>query len=342
MTPRISVLMPVRDGARWLGAAVASIQEQTFADFELIIVDDGSADSTQAIIAASVRVDPRVRVLRQERLGLVAALNRGLAEARGTLIARLDADDLSAPQRLARQSDYLESHPEIGLIGSWADTINEQGAVTGTLQPEATPDALAVLLMRKNPLLHSSIMLRASVLKNVGAYRPAFQGAEDYDLWLRIAEVSKIANLPERLLSYRVHPENVTHSARVRQLFSTRLAQRAAQARRRQLPDPSAALVTPPDWLAPESLESPFYGDMARLFRFLALADAFAIVGAVDISPLSDRAIELTHAERHLAQLALLNLLKQGITLPGTSRAAWLGQFIRLHPLRALKLALKC
>lgn len=342
MTPPISVIMPVRDGARWLGEAIASIQDQTLSDFELIIVDDGSADETPRIIGEHAKTDPRIRAMRQERLGLVAALNRGLAESRGWLIARLDADDRAHPQRLQRQSEYLERHPEIGLLGTWADKIDEQGSVTGSLKPTTQPDELAALLTRTNPFLHSSIMLRKSLLQDVGFYRPAFQGAEDYDLWLRLSEVTKIANLPECLLQYRVHPASVTHAAGVRQLFSVRLAQRAAQARRTNAHDPTSELTTPPNWQTVESLNSPIYGDLVGLFRLLDFAEPSNLSGRngnpVDISPLNDRNIVLNHAERRVAQLALLNLLKQGVKSHHMSRAALLWNFIRLHPLRAIRL----
>ena len=121
MTPQISVIMPVRDGARWLGEAIASLQDQTLSDFELIIIDDGSADGSPQIIDAYSRRDPRINPIRQQRLGLVPALNRGLAESRGQLIVRLDADDRAHPLRLQRQSLYLEGHPEVGLLGTWAN-----------------------------------------------------------------------------------------------------------------------------------------------------------------------------------------------------------------------------
>jgi hypothetical protein len=341
--PQISVVMPVRDGARWLSEAVTSVQEQTFADFELIIVDDGSADDTPRLIEGCTRSDPRIRAFRQECLGLIPALNRGLAESRGRLVARLDADDRAHPERLQRQSQYLDSHPEIGLLGSWADKIDAQGSSTGTLKPPTQPEQLAPLLLRMNPFLHSSIMLRDTVLQEVGLYRPAFEGAEDHDLWLRISEVTKIANLPERLLQYRLHPTSVTRRARVRQLFSTRLAQRAAQGRRTNAHDPTSVLTAPPDWQAMESLSSPIYGDLAPLFRLLDMADSSNIAGAggdrVDIRALSDRNIVLTHAERRLAQFALLDVLKRGGTLGEINRAVLLWHFLRLHPLRAIQLA---
>lgn len=342
MTPRISVVMPVRDGARWLGEAIISIQAQTLSDFELIIIDDGSADDSPRIIETSARSDPRVRAIRQERLGLVVALNRGLSESRGQFIARLDADDLAQPQRLQRQSEYLDCHPEIGLLGTWAVQIDEQGSSRGFLKPPTHPEKLAPLLTRINPILHSSIMVRNKVLEMVGHYRSAFEGAEDYDLWIRISEVTKIANLPEYLLQYRLHASSVTHRARVRQLFSARLAQRAARARLAGARDPTSELSAAPSWREAESVKSPIYGDLARLFRFLDLADATniadAIDGPVEIAAITNCDIVLNHAERRIAQLALLNLLNRNLTLRHTDRAILLWHFIRLHPLRAAQL----
>jgi len=341
MTPQISVVMPVRDGARWLGEAIRSVQDQTLGDFELIIIDDGSTDDSARIMEASAPNDPRIRTIRQERLGLVPALNRGLADSRGRLIARLDADDYAHAERLARQTEYLDRHPEIGLLGTWADRIDEQGSITGALKPATRAEQLEALLVRMNPFLHSSIMMRNAVLRKVGYYRPAFEGAEDYDLWLRMSEVTKIANLPECLLRYRLHPSSVTHRASVRQMFSARLAQRAAHARRIKAHDRTSELTAPPDWRATESLTSPIYGDLARLFRLLDLANASntaaAEAGRVDISVLSDRNLVLNHAERRMAQLALLNLMRADAAPRDATRTALLRHFIRLHPLRAIQ-----
>jgi hypothetical protein len=343
MTPKISVILPVRDGARWLNEAIASLQYQTLSDFELIVVDDGSADESPRIIEEYSRRDRRIHLVHQERLGLVAALNRGLTASRGQLIARLDADDRAHPQRLQRQSEYMEDHPDVCLLGTWAEKIDEQGSITGVLKPPTGPEELASLLVRTNPLLHSSIMLRKSVLQTVGNYRPAFKGAEDYDLWIRMSEVGKVANLPECLLQYRFHSTSVTHRARVRQLFSVRLAQRAAQARRINGYDPTLELTAPPNWQAAESLNSSMYGDLTKLFRLLDWADPSDMVGTnsgqIDISVLRDRNVTLNHAERRLAQLALLNLIKRGGPFPDTTQALLLWHFIRLHPPRAIHFA---
>src|SRR5688572_22693957 len=120
MPPQVSVVMPVRNGARWLGEAVASVIAQSHSDWELIAVDDGSTDDTPGILSEYAKRDDRIRVVRQEPLGLVSALNRGLSEVRGSLLARLDADDRALTERLDRQISHLAAHPEIGLLGSWA------------------------------------------------------------------------------------------------------------------------------------------------------------------------------------------------------------------------------
>lgn len=342
MKPPISVIMPVRDGARWLGEAITSIQDQTLSDFELIIIDDGSSDESPSIIEERSLKDPRIRAIRQERLGLVSALNRGLAESRGQFIARLDADDRALPHRLEHQSQYLKNHPRIGLLGTWANQIDEHGSLKGSLKPPTKTEQLVSLLARTNPFLHSSIMARKAIMQKVGFYRAVFEGAEDYDLWIRMSEVTNIENLPEFLLDYRVHPANVSYTTRVRQLFSTRLAQRAAQSRRATSHDPTSELIVPPNWQAAETMNAPIYGDLARLFCLLDLANPSNVESTkcdhIDISSLSNRNIVLNHAERRMAQLALLNLLKKGVTLPKATTISLLRHFIQLHPLRALYL----
>ena len=232
MTPQFTVVMPVRNGARWLGEAVASVVAQTLPDWELIAIDDGSTDDTPRILGDWERRDRRIRAIRQDALGLVAALNRGLAEARAPLMARLDADDRALPQRLERQLHHLNAHPGIGLLGSWAQEIDEQGARRGELKPATEPEQLARVLMQGNPFVHSSVMFRTEVVRRLNGFRPAFRAAEDYDLWLRIAETAKLANLPEILVEYRWHSGNVTNRNAIRQAFSVRLAQRSAAVRR--------------------------------------------------------------------------------------------------------------
>jgi glycosyltransferase involved in cell wall biosynthesis len=310
MTPQITVVMPVRNGARWLGEAVESVVVQTMPDWELIAVDDGSTDDTPRILGDWERRDRRIRVIRQDALGLVAALNRGLADARAPLLARLDADDRARPQRLERQLRHLDAHPGIGLLGSWAQKIDERGTQRGQIKPATEPEQLSRALMQGNPFVHSSVIFRTETVRRLNGFRPAFHAAEDYDLWLRIAETAKLANLPEALIDYRWHSGNVTNRNTIRQAFSVRLAQRSAQARRRTGHDPADGLSGPPDWRA-QSAEGSFYAGDAALYRLLELADPEVDAGEDDFAPLAARFAELNHAERALAAHAMINHMRR-------------------------------
>ena len=300
--------MPVYNGSRWLAEAIDSVLAQTLSNFELLVIDDGSTDDTPRLLAQYADRDRRIRVLRQDHLGLVAALNRGLAEARGPLLARLDADDRALAHRFAAQLRFLTDNADFGLVGSWARKIDEDGVVRGQIRPETVPERLSEQLLRGNPFLHSSIMMRTELIRGLGGYRSAFEAAEDYDLWLRVSEHSKVANLAEFLIEYRWHPDAVTRRKAIRQSFSVRLAQRSAQARRQSGRDPAGGLTNPPDWNAIEPSAS-FYADDAALYRLLSAADVNAPAAAVkdlDFSLLAERAATLTHAERRLALRAAL------------------------------------
>jgi glycosyltransferase involved in cell wall biosynthesis len=204
--PRVSVLLPVRDGAAFVREAVESVLAQTLADFELLVVDDGSEDETPAILR-SVE-DDRMRVLRQERLGLVAALERAVAEARAPLLARMDADDVSLPKRLERQVAYLDARPEVALVVVGVETLG--GGPTIVL-----PDHDAALrrrLLLRNPFAHGAVAVRAEAVARAGGYRADYGANEDYDLWRRIARDWKLGALPEILYRYREHPGAVTRT----------------------------------------------------------------------------------------------------------------------------------
>lgn len=332
--------MPVRDGGPFLREALDSVLGQTRGDLELIAVDDGSTDDTPAILAEAARRDSRVRVLSTGGRGLVAALEMAVAAARGDCLARLDADDVAMPDRLARQLAVMEARPGLGLLGSWAETIDAAGRPIGRLTPETDPQRLAALLQRTNPFIHSSLILRTDLVRRLGGYRAAFEAAEDYDLWLRIAEVAEVANLPEPLIRYRWHGGNVTSRKEVRQCFSVRLAQCAAAARRAGGADPAAALTEPPDFCAP-GCEATFFADDARLYRVLVLADPQVPPpsGPLDLAPLLRPSPPLTHRERKLAQKALAALLTRPAIAGGIGKARLLWLAARLHPARAAALA---
>jgi GT2 family glycosyltransferase len=226
-------------------------------------------------------------------------------------LARLDADDSALPERLERQVCSFAEQSRLVLLGSWAERIDERGRRIGQVRPQTDPRRLIDILQTSNPFIHSSVMMRTALLRELGGYRDAFLGAEDFDLWLRLSEHGVIANLPQTLVRYRVHGDNVSRRLGVRQCFSARLARAAAAARKAYGNDPAQRLSGPPDWWAPKATRE-FYADAAQICRFLDLADpgALAAHGTADIRlPNAQQIVELSHAEKKLARRSLLNLL---------------------------------
>ena len=216
-TPAVSVLIAVRDGAPWVADAVASVLGQSAGDLELIVIDDGSADATPDLLAA-IR-DPRLRTERRAAAGLTPSLNRGLALARAPLIARLDADDFALPDRLARQRAFLDARPDVGLLGSAVREVTTGGVDVAVRIPPVDDAALRAALIRRNPFVHSTVMARRSLVERVGGYDETMPVAQDYDLWMRLARVTRLGSLPEVLVVRRLLPGRVTatrDSARLR------------------------------------------------------------------------------------------------------------------------------
>lgn len=224
-TPVISVVMPVRNGLPWFREAVESISDQTFADWELLIVDDGSSDGT-AELADSLQND-RIRPLRSPGSGLVDALNHGLGMARGRYLARMDADDVSHPARLATQLATFEADPSLGVVYTAVRLIEESGAM-GRASPVSSvaPQELeAVLTFRGKgrSIVHPTVMMRTEILRGIGGYRH-FDCAEDRDVWLRLLGITCFAALDQPLLSYRMTATGVSRLRAQRQLASALLA----------------------------------------------------------------------------------------------------------------------
>jgi glycosyltransferase involved in cell wall biosynthesis len=332
MTPAISVIMPVRNGAEWLAEAAGSVRAQHFGDFEFLIVDDGADDGAAAMLTGFAAADRRIRLLRQTPQGIVAALNNAIAEARAPYLARLDADDRARPDRLGKQFAFMQTHPEIGLLGTFAERIDAAGNVAGRLTPPTDPAKLARTLERTNPFIHSSVMMRTALVRQVGGYRNAFRAAEDYDLWRRLAETAGIANLADYLTQYRWHNSNLSRRDAVRQSFSVRLAQRSAAGRRSGAGDPAGLLTAPPDWWAGDA-ETSFFADHVGLYRFL---DADAAKRSRCVRSVRNRLFSLNHVERRLAQMRLRAMLRE-MGPPITARHLWIAMLIAaLHPGRAL------
>lgn len=209
--PAVTVLMPVFNAAKHLRQSLESVLRQRFCDFELLVIDDGSSDSSAEILAAYG--DPRIRVLRNEKnLGLVATLNRGLEEARGDWIARQDADDISAPGRLAAQMAFVRGNPAVPLVGSDALLIDATGRSRGRWRTGGHADLVAWDLCFRAPFAHSSALFRRSIVRRIGGYRD-LRACEDLDLWGRIAADFPVVTLRQALVKYRLHGESIMAGA---------------------------------------------------------------------------------------------------------------------------------
>jgi glycosyltransferase involved in cell wall biosynthesis len=214
--PRVSILMPVRNEAAFLPAALKSLACQTFNDWELIVVDDGSSDDTPDILSRAANADPRIHIIRRSGGGLVAALNTGLAACRAPLLARMDGDDICHPRRLEYQVAYLDDNSDLGLVACNFRHFPRMLLKQGMLVYEKWQNSLVheTLILRdrfvESPFIHPSIMIRTTVLKSIGGYRD-MGWPEDYDLWLRLAHAGvRFARLSKELFFWRDHPERAT------------------------------------------------------------------------------------------------------------------------------------
>jgi len=190
--------------------SIDSILSQTFSDFEFIIVDDCSNDATSQILGEYVRRDQRIRIIKNIRnLGLTQSLNKGLRACQGEYIARQDADDISLPERLKRQAQYLTEHPEVGVVGSWVAIIDENRQVTTIKEFPTSPALIKWTLIFRNPLAHSSVIIRRSLIETT-AYKPEILYSQDYDLWVRLSEKTKFDNIPQILCLSRKHEQMIS------------------------------------------------------------------------------------------------------------------------------------
>lgn len=237
----ISVVMSVFNGARFLDEAVGSIRRQSYPDFEFIIIDDGSTDATPDVLSQHAAADTRLRVIRQENRGLIESLNRGFAEAAGTYIARMDADDVAKPHRFEMQLDYLSAKPGIALVGGAFEIIDSEGRILQAVRMPSEPDGLKRHLREiSNAIAHPTVLFRRSALNEVGGFRRAYLHAEDYDLWLRMLERFALANLDDVLLCYRRHEGAISYKNAEQQALSALCARTTARLRLEGRPDPTA------------------------------------------------------------------------------------------------------
>ena len=205
--PKISVILPVHNGMPFLSEAIGSVLDQSFHDFECLLIDDGSSDGSQEYFQSLT--DQRLSVLvHKQQKGLAASLNEGFELAQGDFIARMDADDICHPQRFKEQIAYLQAHPQVDICGTWARTFGE-GREQLWRYPETDSEIKAEMLFA-SVLVHSSVMLRAATVRSQNIrYEDPLKAAQDYELWSRIQDQVQFANVPKLLMDYRIHPEQV-------------------------------------------------------------------------------------------------------------------------------------
>lgn len=203
--------MPVYNAERFLEASVNSILNQSFHQFELIAINDGSVDESIRVLQKLANVDKRLRILDQPNVGIVESLNRGINASRGAYIARMDADDLSFPTRLEQQLRYLELHPDCVAVGCQILCIDKYGDALYRMNVATKHDQIVERIFRGSlAICHPAALIRRDALLAIGGYLDKYRHAEDFDLWLRLIDRGRLANVKEMLLKYRIHDANVS------------------------------------------------------------------------------------------------------------------------------------
>lgn len=213
--PTVSVLMAVYNTERYLPEAVESILQQTYQNFELIVIDDGSSDRSLQILQKYAEVDQRIHLISRENRGIPKTRNELVSLARGKFLAIMDSDDVALPDRLAQQVAFLEQHPEVVWVGGAFDLIDRKGRrLTRISLVEQDDDIRHLLQKGQVNFLHPTAMLRRQSVLQVGGYDEAFPLAEDLDLWLRLSQVGKLASIKEAVVQYRIHPTSTCDRSR--------------------------------------------------------------------------------------------------------------------------------
>jgi len=224
--PKVSVIMSVYNGEKYLEEAIKSILDQTFQDFEFLIVDDGSSDRTPLILDEYKRKDQRIRIIKNpENIGLTKSLNKAIKEAKGEYIARQDVDDISLPQRLEKQVYFMENNRKIALLGSAVGIIGEENDILRK-KVQCPKNQLTKRLKKRNFFVHGSLMIRKNILERVGFYDEEMKMAQDYELSLRISKVAPIACINEICYLLRRHEKMLSHKKFFEQVYYTALAKK--------------------------------------------------------------------------------------------------------------------
>jgi glycosyltransferase EpsE len=233
--PEVSVVMSVFNDGDNLAKSIDSILNQTFTNFEFIIVNDGSTDLTSDILTAYKNNDVRIKLIQQDNKGLASSLNTGINNSKAQLIARMDSDDVSLPERLEKQVSYLNQYSEVDILGSAAYLVNTNGEELGVMRLPSEHDSLVKIMHKASPFIHPSVMMRRKAILLVGGYRDHLKRAQDYELWSRLFERCRFHNLKEPLLIYTVRErlslKSVFQAAKVRLLVGWRIGRPITAAR---------------------------------------------------------------------------------------------------------------
>jgi glycosyltransferase involved in cell wall biosynthesis len=205
--PEVSILMPVHGNAPYLENAIKSVENQTFANFEFIIVLDRVGKNVESLLKKRTELNKKIKVVNSKSTGISSALNTGLNHCKAPYVARLDSDDLMQPQRLKVQKLFLDNHEKIDCVGSQIIKINAEGKAIGRSYLPEMPTEISNVLPFRNCIAHPSVMFRKNTIISIGGYRTEFDGCEDYDLWLRMDKGDNLKNLEMMLTSYRIWPK---------------------------------------------------------------------------------------------------------------------------------------
>ena len=302
--PKISVIIPSYNGERFIAEAAGSILDQTLRDLELIVIDDGSTDGTRAVLRDMAARDARLRLIEKDNEGLVPTLNRGIAEARATYIARLDHDDVSYPLRLEHQAAFLDNHPDFLGVGCLIENIGPDGKPLAKtrIRHDRLEHAPLAFPPRQQWLYGPTPMIRTQALRKAGGYRRQFVAAEDRDLCWRLGDLGRLERLPEVLVGHRIHDGNMSTSRRRVQVFSALLSDLSAISRALGIDDSAtvSAIEVGGDYDARVADYRSLIGarypvETWRLYLLLRL-------GAWDLAGFPSRSNALSAVARHLAE----------------------------------------
>lgn len=322
--PSLTVLFPVYNAERWLFFSLDSMLSQSWSDFELLCLDDGSTDGSLVILQGYAERDDRIRVFAFEHIGLVNILNKGLCLASSPLIARMDADDIAHPNRFEKQIQRMKQQPALVALGSAMDCIDENGRLLKRHSPPIGNEKVMEMMLWQTALAHPTVIMRKEAVLQVGGYRNCCAHAEDYDLWLRLSALGKMDNLGDSLLQYRIHPQSTSSRHTLEQRNSMLFAQVCHFFRMKGLAEP-----------APSNLNEyfPLLGSQVKAeIESRMLQVRAELLGDGDECPENGRLLE------NIRKVPQNSIIKQGICLYYLKCAY---RYLRINPFHGIAYLVK-